>query len=83
MNISQIETEYDELYAPEQGFPSYEHSRHIQRKEFWLSKITELLESTKLQPADLDKYGWDELNVKTGYNKAVSDQDKKIDEALN
>ncbi len=86
MNISQIETDFDKaaLYLKD-----LVPDTHQKVKQFYRSKITELLKSTRLEKKPIREWdSWNDddrgINIERseGYNQAVSDQDKKISEAL-
>jgi hypothetical protein len=86
LTLSQIEQKFDTEFAPETIWvvPSKENKETIKEiREFYRQYITQLLEQTSLENKPIpDNYINTDLPFEYWYPQAVSDQHKKIKEAL-
>jgi hypothetical protein len=87
LNLSQIEAEFDVFqweWQPKEECGSQSYEEAI--KQFYRSKITELLESTKAEWKPAHTYGSENAGIylayDRGFKRAVSDQADKISQAL-
>lgn len=82
MTLSELLKKFDELYAPESGFPSYEHSRHEARRDFITTHVTEMLEELRLEERnDPNAFSIGRASI-FSFNEAKAELDQKIDNLL-